>query len=116
MAVIKRTKVYKVRFSDDELQKIKDANIVNIAKYLRDTSLAKIDEKNDQILKQELQTQNHYTGLDRDFLLELSRIGHNINQIAKAINTDSASNRSFDTVQLLHLLIGIKQRLEELKK
>lgn len=115
MAVTKRTKVYKVRFSDDELQKIKDANIVNIAKYLRDTSLSKIDEKNDQALKQELQT-NHYTGLDRDFLLELSRIGHNINQIAKAINTDTASNRPFDTVQLLHLLIAIKQRLEELKK
>jgi hypothetical protein len=35
----KRNKVYKVRFSDAEVQKIKDANILNIAKYLRDTSL-----------------------------------------------------------------------------
>ncbi|EXB03355.1 bacterial mobilization family protein, partial [Acinetobacter sp. 1396970] len=37
--------------------------------------------------------ENHYTKLDREFLLELSRIGGNINQIAKAINTDLASSR-----------------------
>ena len=43
MTAIKRNKVYKVRFSDAEVQKIKDANILNIAKYLRDTSLAQID-------------------------------------------------------------------------
>jgi hypothetical protein len=54
--------------------------------------------------------------LDREFLLELSRIGGNINQIAKAINTDIASSRPLDAARLLHLLIGIDQTLKELKK
>ena len=59
--------------------------------------------------------ENHYTKIDRDFLLELSRIGGNINQIAKAINTDIASSRPLDAARLLHLLIGIDQTLKELK-
>ena len=59
--------------------------------------------------------ENHYTKLDREFLLELSRIGGNINQIAKAINTDIASSRPLDAARLLHLLIGIDQTLRELK-
>lgn len=114
MTVINRNKIYKVRFSDAEIQKIKDANIVNIAKYLRDTSLAKIDASQGNAKKKN--QENHYTKLDRDFLLELSRIGANINQIAKAINTDIANTRPFDAVKLLHLLIGIDQTLKELKK
>ena len=103
MTAIKRNKVYKVRFSDAEVQKIKDANILNIAKYLRDTSLAQIDATQGNAKKNQ---ENHYTKIDRDFLLELSRIGGNINQIAKAINTDIASSRPLDAARLLHLLIG----------
>ena len=114
MTAIKRNKVYKDRFSDAEVQKIKDANILNIAKYLRDTSLAQIDATQDNAKKKN--QENHYTKLDRDFLLELSRIGGNINQIAKAINTDIASSRPLDAARLLHLLIGIDQTLKELKK
>ena len=112
MTAIKRNKVYKVRFSDAEVQKIKDANILNIAKYLRDTSLAQIDATQGNAKKNQ---ENHYTKIDRDFLLELSG-GGNINQIAKAINTDIASSRPLDAARLLHLLIGIDQTLKELKK
>ena len=114
MTEIKRNKVYKVRFSDAEVQKIKDANILNVAKYLRDTSLAQIDATQGNVKKKN--QEHHYTKLDRDFLLELSRIGGNINQIAKAINTDIASSRPLDAARLLHLLIGIDQTLKELKK
>ena len=113
MTAIKRNKVYKVRFSDAEVQKIKDANILNIAKYLRDTSLAQIDATQGNAKKKN--QENHYTKIDRDFLLELSN-GGNINQIAKAINTDIASSRPLDAARLLHLLIGIDQTLKELKK
>ena len=52
MTETKRNKVYKVRFSDAEVQKIKDANILNIAKYLRDTSLAQIDAKQGNVKKE----------------------------------------------------------------
>ena len=47
---------------------------------------------------------------------EIQKIGVNINQIAKAINTDLASSRPLDAARLLHLLIGIDQTLKELKK
>ena len=46
---------------------------------------------------------------------EMHKIGVNINQIAKAINTDIASTGAFDKVKLLHLLISIDQQLRELR-
>ena len=114
MTEIKRNKVYKVRFSDAEVQKIKDANILNIAKYLWILPLPKLTQLKARQKKKN--QEHHYTKLDREFLLELSRIGGNINQIARAINTDIASSRPLDAARLLHLLIGIDQTLKELKK
>ncbi|MFD5624601.1 plasmid mobilization relaxosome protein MobC [Streptomyces yangpuensis] len=48
-------------------------------------------------------------------MLELGRIGNNVNQIAKAVNTDIAGVGTFDKVKLLHLLISIDQQLRELR-
>ena len=42
-------------------------------------------------------------------------IGNNVNQIAKAVNTDIAGTGAFDKVKLLHLLISIDQQLRELR-
>ena len=56
-----------------------------------------------------------YSKLDRDFILELTRIGGNINQIAKALNTDIAKGEPFQAVKVLHLLIAINENLEQLK-
>ena len=53
--------------------------------------------------------------LDPDFLRELGRIGNNVNQIAKAINSDIAGTGTFDKVKLLHLLISIDQQLREIR-
>ncbi|WP_435366369.1 hypothetical protein [Acinetobacter lwoffii] len=39
----------------------------------------------------------------------------NVNQIAKAVNTDIAGIGTFDKVKLLHLLISIDQQLRELR-
>ena len=50
-----------------------------------------------------------------DVMRELSSIGNNINQIAKAVNTDIAGTGAFDKVKLLHLLISIDQQLRELR-
>ena len=51
----------------------------------------------------------------RVLILELGRIGNNVNQIAKAVNTDIAGIGTFDKVKLLHLLISIDQQLRELR-
>ena len=96
-----------VRLSDDELAQLKNANAPSIARLLRESALSAVN-------KQEIQVPQ-FTKLDRDFLLELSRIGNNINQISRAINTDIASSRPLDAARLLHLLIGIDQVIKELR-
>ena len=96
-----------VRLSDDELNQLKNANASSIARLLRESALSAVNKEETQVPQ--------FTKLDRDFLLELSRIGNNINQISKAINTDIASNRPLDAARLLHLLIGVDQTLKELR-
>ncbi|ENW21089.1 hypothetical protein L313_1499 [Acinetobacter haemolyticus CIP 64.3 = MTCC 9819] len=93
--------------SDDELNQLKNANASSIARLLREGALSAVNKQETQVPQ--------FTKLDRDFLLELSRIGNNINQIAKAINTDIAADRPIDAARLLHLLIGVDQTLKELR-
>lgn len=107
MAKAIREKSYKVRMSVAEVEILKEANVLNIAKFLRDSALNAVSEK---------EQKSFYSKVDRDFVLELSRIGNNINQIAKAINTDLAKREPMDAVRLLHLLIAVNENLEQLKK
>jgi hypothetical protein len=102
-----RNLIYKVRLSQAELDTLKEANILNVARFLRESALNNIHKT---------EKKQVYTKLDRDFLLELSRIGNNINQIAKAINLDLLSGEPLDKVQLLHLLISINENLEAIKE
>ena len=107
MAKAIREKSYKVRMSVAEVESLKEANVLNIAKFLRDSALNAVNEK---------EQKSFYSKVDRDFVLELSRIGNNINQIAKAINTDLAKREPMNAVRLLHLLIAVNENLEQLKK
>ena len=106
MAKAIREKSYKVRMSLAEVETLKEANVLNIAKFLRDSALNAVNKK---------EQKNFYSKVDRDFVLELSRIGNNINQIAKAINTDLAKGEPFNAVRLFHLLIAINENLEALR-
>ena len=106
MAKAIREKSYKVRMSLAEVETLKEANVLNIAKFLRDSALNAVNKK---------EQKNFYSKVDRDFVLELSRIGNNINQIAHAVNRDLAADRPFDAARLLHLLIGVDQTLKELR-
>ena len=103
-----REKRVEVKLSTEEYETLKNANTASIARFLRESALSAVNKEETQIPQ--------FTKLDRDFLLELARIGNNINQIAKAINTDIAADRPIDAARLLHLLIGIDQTLKELKK
>ena len=102
-----RDKTYKVRLSTEELEVLKNDNVQNIARFLRESGLNSINKKKQK---------NLYSKLDREFLLELSRIGNNVNQIAKAINIDIAQREPLSAVKLLHLLISINENLQDLKK
>lgn len=102
-----REKIYKVRLSTAEVETLREANVLNIAKFLRDSALNAVNEK---------EQKSFYSKVDRDFVLELSRIGNNLNQIAKAVNVEAARGDPFDAVKLLQFLIAIDESLQSLRE
>ena len=117
-----RERTFKVRLSETEYQLL-DANnpYGSIAKLLRQAAIEKATKihnskaEDDQKIKATKVVESSYSKTDRILILELGRIGNNINQIAKAINTDIASTGAFDKLKLLHFLISIDQQLRELR-
>ena len=104
-----RTKVVKVTLFDSEFQLLEEKNPYNsVARLLRESALQAVDQREVKTVQ--------YSKLDRDFILELSRIGTNVNQIAKAINVTIAREEPFEAVKLLHLLIGIDETLKDLRE
>jgi len=117
-----RERTFKVRLSESEYQFLDSNNPYgSIAKLLRQAAVekaTKIYNSNadaDQKIKSTKIVESSYTKTERTLILELGRIGNNINQIAKAVNTDIAGTGAFDKVKLLHLLISIDQQLRELR-
>ena len=117
-----RERTFKVRLSESEYQLL-DANnpFGSIAKLLRQSAVDKAtkiyNSKADDAekIKSTKIVESSYSETERNLILELGRIGNNVNQIAKAINTDIAGTGTFDKVKLLHLLISIDQQLRELR-
>lgn len=117
-----RERTYKVRLSESEYQLLDTNNPYgSMAKLLRQSALEKTTQlfnskANDaEKIKLNKVVESSYNKTERSLILELSRIGNNVNQIAKAVNTDIASTGAFDKVKLLHLLISIDQQLRELR-
>ena len=113
---------YKVRLSESEYQLLDSNNPYgSMAKLLRQSALEKTTQlfnskaKDDQKIKGTKVVESSYSKTERALILELSRIGNNVNQIAKAVNTDIAGTGAFDKIKLLHLLISIDQQLRELR-
>ena len=117
-----RERTFKVRLSESEYQLLDVNNPYgSIAKLLRQAAVEKATKihnskaEDDQKIKATKVVESSYSKTERALILELGRIGNNVNQIAKAINTDIASTGAFDKVKLLHLLISIDQQLRELR-
>ena len=117
-----RERTFKVRLSESEYQLLDSNNPYgSMAKLLRQSALEKTTQlfnskANDaEKIKLSKVVESSYNKTERNLILELSRIGNNVNQIAKAVNTDIASTGAFDKVKLLHLLISIDQQLRELR-
>ena len=79
------------------------------------TRIHNFKAQDDQKIKATKVVESSYSKTERALILELGRIGNNVNQIAKAVNTDIAGVGTFDKVKLLHLLISIDQQLRELR-
>lgn len=117
-----RERTFKVRLSESEYQLLYSNNPYgSIAKLLRQAAVDKATKihnskvEDDQKIKAIKVVESSYSKTERALILELGRIGNNVNQIAKAVNTDIASTGAFDKVKLLHLLISIDQQLRELR-
>ncbi len=117
-----RERTFKVRLSESEYQLLDSNNPYgSIAKLLRQSAVEKatrlfnLKVEDDQKIKPSKVVESSYTKTERALILELGRIGNNVNQIAKAINIDIASTGAFDKLKLLHLLISIDQQLRELR-
>ena len=117
-----RERTFKVRLSESEYQLLDSNNPYgSIAKLLRQSAVEKATKihnskaEDDQKIKAIKVVESSYSKTERTLILELSRIGNNVNQIAKAVNTDIACTGAFDKVKLLHLLISIDKQLRELR-
>ena len=117
-----RERTFKVRLSESEYQLLDSNNPYgSIAKLLRQAAVEKATKihnfkaEDDQKIKAIKVVESSYNKTERALILELGRIGNNVNQIAKAVNTDIAGTGAFDKVKLLHLLISIDQQLRELR-
>ena len=117
-----REKTFKVRLSESEYDLLDLNNPYgSIAKFLRQAAVEKAakiynsKKEEEQKIKVTKVVESSYSKTERALILELSRIGNNVNQIAKAVNTDIAGVGTLDKVKLLHLLISIDQQLRELR-
>ena len=117
-----RERTFKVRLSESEYQLLDTNNpFGSIAKLLRQSAVEKATKihnskaDDDEKIKTTKIVESSYSKIERELILELSRIGNNVNQIAKAINIDIAGTGTFDKVKLLHLLISIDQQLREIR-
>ena len=117
-----RERTFKVRLSESEYQLLDTNNPYgSIAKLLRQAAVEKATKicnskaEDGQKIKPTKVVESTYSKTERALILELGRIGNNVNQIAKAVNTDIAGTGTFDKVKLLHLLISIDQQLRELR-
>jgi len=98
-----RERTFKVRLSESEYQLLDTNNPYgSIAKLLRQAAVEKATKiynskaEDGQKIKPTKVVESSYSKTERALILELGRIGNNVNQIAKAINTDIASTGAFD--------------------
>lgn len=104
-----RTNIVKVRLTDSELSLIKEKNpYASVSRFMRESTLNTIHTTSQKPTQK-------YSATHKNLLIALSRIGTNVNQIAKAVNADVKNLNDFDKSKLLILLIDIEKQLRELR-
>lgn len=85
-----------IRFSEDEYSKIQE--------LMSEHKLTFAEFARASILKKKIKT-----NLTKDLLFEINRVGNNLNQIAKKVNSGT------DRKNLLIELLSIKNQMQEIK-
>ena len=98
----KRTHVVKVRFNDEEYEKIQKTSEMPVTKYIRLKSL-----ENPMVRR------IHPPKVEKGLMRELNAIGINLNQLTTIANTNFKNNM-LDNLALAIELAFIRQRLDDL--
>lgn len=100
----KRTKEIKIRLTEQEHQILLDKKTgAELATWIRDTCLETESPK-----KKPIKT------ADPELLRQLAKIGGNLNQIAKATNTEQAKGDIINLLRVTAELATIREQLDEL--
>lgn len=110
MKAEKRTKIVKSRFNETEIELLRaNANGEPLGAFLRNVGLG-------NTIKEIYKTKRTYTPVDPDLILELQKLGINLNQIARKVNQDSKSEKPLELFQILSNLSRIKESINDIKE
>ena len=98
----KRTHVVKVRFNDEEYEKIQKISEMPVAKYIRLKSL-----------ENPMERRIHPPKVEQGLLREINRIGVNLNQLTTIAN-NNFNNNTLDSLALATELAFLRHQLDQL--
>lgn len=99
----KRTKEIKIRLTEQEYQALLDRKKGELAVWIRTTCL-----------DQDIPEPKKVKTADPELLRQLAKIGGNLNQIAKATNTEQARGDIINLLRVTAELATIREQLDEL--
>lgn len=99
----KRTKEIKIRLTEQEYQALLDRKKGELAVWIRTTCL-----------EQDIPEPKKVKTADPELLRQLAKIGGNLNQIAKATNTEQARGDIINLLRVTAELATIREQLDEL--
>jgi len=85
---MRKEKRITIRLTDEEYEKIKNtADLLNLtfSDYLRTATFSK---NQDELIKNVIKKQDYYEKIQREISKEINRIGINLNQIARRLNSN----------------------------
>ena len=103
MKKTKRTKEIKIRLTEQEYQALLDRKKGELAVWIRTTCL-----------EQDIPEPKKVKTADPELLRQLAKIGGNLNQIAKATNTEQARGDIINLLRVTVELATIREQLDEL--
>jgi len=94
----------------EQIKNLAKANNVTIAQYIREQLALELDPKDTRKIYTETQ-KKVYKSTDPKLLYEINKIGNNLNQIARVLNT---KRDDVNTVEILRTLVKIESDVKSL--
>ena len=115
--LVNRDKTVSVRFTEEEFKKINDLAIqeeLTKSNYLRSLIFEKMEFYGDELFKHSARLSKKPSYVDPELLRHVAKIGNNINQIAKVLNSANINGQTLELLELIHVLSEIDEHLKNL--